>query len=405
MKITISHPHGNPNSFHAARAFAEADWLRSFQRGVASDPFVSGVIERLPGDAAARLSNRKIDDLSTAQQRSHILWETASRLGKKLKPSGLTSRVNWYDVLFYGHDLQVSRQLEDDLDAVYTYEDCARRTFNAAKMRNAATVYELPLGYYGGVAREIQRAGRERPQFSHEVTGEPEWKQRRKDAELELADIVIVPCAWAAASLEHSKVKGRKITIKIPYGTPAEEVTAKSKQVDGPFTVLFAGQVGLRKGVPHLLEAWKRLALKDAQLWLAGSMGLDDEYLKGTSNSFEYLGRLPRVRLFEAMRRADLLVFPSLAEGFGLVIGEAMASGIPVLTTRNTGGVELITDGCNGWLIGAHDSQALAERIEWASGHRDEVFEMGRKARLRAQDWTWSHYRQALIRELSQHLN
>ncbi|MDX6500283.1 MAG: hypothetical protein QOG23_3543 [Blastocatellia bacterium] len=405
MKITISHPHGNPNSFHAARAFAEAEWLGSFQRGVASDPFVSGVIERLPGDAGARLSNRQIDNLSSARQRSHILWETASRLGKKLKPSGLTSRVNWYDVLFYGHDLQVSRQLEDDLDAVYTYEDCARRTFNAAKIRNAATVYELPLGYYEGVALEIQRAGRERPRFSQEVTGEPEWKQRRKDAELELADIVIVPCAWAAASLEHSKVKASKITIKIPYGTPADEVTAKSKQVDGPFTVLFAGQVGLRKGVPHLLEAWKRLALKDAQLWLAGSMGLDNGYLKAVSSSFEYLGPLPRVRLFEAMRRADLLVFPSVAEGFGLVIGEAMASGIPVLTTRNTGGVELITDGCDGWLVSAHDSEALAERIEWASGHRDEVFEMGRKARLRAQDWTWSHYRKALVRELSQHLN
>ncbi len=105
------------------------------------------------------------------------------------------------------------------------------------------------------------------------------------------------------------------------------------------------------------------------------------------------------------MRRADLLVFPSVAEGFGLVIGEAMASGIPVLTTTHTGGVELITDGRDGWLVPAHDSSALAERLEWAANHRHELFEMGQRARQRAEQWTWGHYRKALVKELSRHLN
>jgi glycosyltransferase involved in cell wall biosynthesis len=405
LKITISHPHGNPNSFHAARAFAEADWLLSFQRGVTGEQFLSSVMRKFSDDAAERLSNRRLVNVSTAQQRSHIFWETASRLGTRLKPKGLTPRVNWYDLLFCGHDLQVSRQLEDDLDAVYAYEDCARRTFDAARNKHAATVYELPLGYYDGVARELERAQRERPEFSLDFKTEPEWKRRRKDAELGLADIVVVPCAWAAASLQHSKVGSRKTTIKIPYGTPANEVPSKTERTDAPFTVLFAGQVGLRKGIPHLLEAWKRLGLKNAQLWLAGSMNLDNGYLREVSESAEYLGKLSRVRLLEAMRRADLLVFPSLAEGFGLVIGEAMASGLPVLTTTHTGGVELITDGHDGWLVEAHDSQALQERIEWAAHHRDELFEMGRRARLRAEQWTWGHYRRALVEELSRHLN
>jgi glycosyltransferase involved in cell wall biosynthesis len=104
------------------------------------------------------------------------------------------------------------------------------------------------------------------------------------------------------------------------------------------------------------------------------------------------------------MQQVDLFVLPSLAEGFGLVIGEAMASGVPVLTTVNTGGPELITDGEEGWCVPAHDVEALAERIEWAHGHRDELYQMGVKARRRAEQWTWTHYRRKLIDELSEHL-
>jgi glycosyltransferase involved in cell wall biosynthesis len=110
------------------------------------------------------------------------------------------------------------------------------------------------------------------------------------------------------------------------------------------------------------------------------------------------------VRLLDLMKEADLFVFPSLAEGFGLVIGEAMSCGVPVLTTTNTGGPELITDGREGWCVPAHDADALAERIEWAYANRDELYEMGRRARSRAEQWTWADYRRKLARELSVHL-
>ncbi|HWS99662.1 MAG TPA: glycosyltransferase family 4 protein [Pyrinomonadaceae bacterium] len=405
MKITISHPHGNPNSFHAARAFAEAHWLRSFQRGFAGNRALAAAARGLPGDALDRLGNRRLEGVPAARQRPHLLWEAAARLGTRLRPAGPTARVNWYDLLFCGHDLQVSKELEGDLDAVYAYEDGARRTFAAAKRGRAAAVYELPLGYYAGVAHELERARRERPGLSFGPHAEPDWKRRRKDAELELADVVVVPCAWAEASLSHSKAGARKAVVKIPYGTPADEVAVRGRPADAPFTILFAGQIGLRKGVPHLVEAWRRLKLKDARLWLAGSINLGEAYLAEGASSFEYLGRLPRVKLFEVMRRADLLVFPSLAEGFGLVIGEAMALGLPVLTTTNTGGTELITDGRDGLLVPAHDADALAARVEWAARNRDRLFEMGLRARERAEQWTWGHYRRALVGELSKHLN
>lgn len=323
-------------------------------------------------------------------------------MGKRLKPGGLTAQTNWYDVLFSGHDWQVSRAIEKDLAAVYTYEDGARLTFEAAKRLSIAKVYELPLGYYLGVADELERSQKRAPEISVQVKSEPAWKQARKDMELELADLVIVPCEWARRSLSFSKSRG-KCVVKVPYGTPADEVAARTRRPDGQFTVLFAGQLGVRKGVPLLLKAWEHLNLQDARLWMAGSIALDEKYLR-ERDRVQYLGALPRVRLLEVMREVDLFVFPSLAEGFGLVIGEAMAAGVPVLTTTNTGGPELIVDGQEGWCVPAHDASALAERIEWAYQHRDALFEMGARARQRAEQWTWADYRRKLTEELARHL-
>lgn len=405
MKLTISHPHGSLFSYHAARAMSDQNVLRSFRSGVVHHGAVAKVAKYLPSGAKDRLLNREFEKIPQHTLRPHYLWETISRLGKRLKTGGPTPEVRWYDVLFCGHDLQVSRALETGLDAVYAYEDGARRTFEAAKRQGAVTVYELPLGYYQGVAFELERAQGERPALPLNFKAEPLWKQRRKNAELDLADVVVVPCNWASESLRHSRGVNGKPIITVPYGTPALEVVPRSLQPGGPFTILFAGQVGLRKGVPHLIEAWERLGLKDARLLLAGSMNLGPDYLKSHGESFEYLGALPRVQLLKLMEDADLFVFPSLAEGFGLVIGEAMAAGVPVLTTVNTGGYELITDGKEGWCIPAHDVESLMERIEWAYHHRDELYQMGKLARQRAEQWTWADYRRKLIEELSSHLS
>jgi alpha-maltose-1-phosphate synthase len=403
LKITISHPHGNPNSFHAAEAFAEAGWLCSFQRGFNGNGLLGGVGKNLPGDVADRLMNRQLANVPPHQQRQHLSWETISRVGRKIKPSGFSSQVNWNDVLFCGHDLQVSRQLESGLHSVYAYEDGARWTFTAAKRKQTLAIYELPLGYFGGVAHEIETAKRRHPDLPVDYQTEPEWKQQRKNAELALADVVVVPCEWARESLRFSTAKPQNV-VTVPYGTPASEVSARTRRPDGPFTVLFAGQVGMRKGVPLLLEAWNDLQFGDAQLRLAGSMGLDEAYINEFQN-VSYVGPVSRTRLLELMAEADLLVLPSVAEGFGLVIGEAMAVGVPVLTTRNTGGPELITEGREGWCITAHDSEALSDRIRWSYQNRDQLWTMGVAARRAAERWTWSHYRQLLIEKIRPFLN
>jgi glycosyltransferase involved in cell wall biosynthesis len=402
MKITLSHPHGSLFSYQAARALSENARLGSFRTGVTGGAWAARLLARASHDSRQRLLNRCYDDIPRDRQYSYLCWEALSRAGRRLKTGGPTAETTWYDVLFCGHDWQASRGLEKDLDAVYAYEDGARLTFEAARRRDVARVYELPLGYFLGVAEELTRSVRERPDAGLKPWSEPAWKQERKNAELELADLVVVPCEWARETLRLSKSLNKRV-IKVPYATPADEVAVRGGQPGGPFTIFFAGQVGVRKGVPLLLEAWERLGLKDARLLMAGSMSLDEKYLSRRAG-VEYLGALPRVRLLELMKGADLFVFPSLAEGFGLVIGEAMAAGVPVLTTTNTGGPELISDGREGWCVPAHDVDALAERIEWAYQNRDALYGMGMLGRRRAERWTWADYRKKLAHELSRNL-
>ncbi|MDT4966823.1 MAG: hypothetical protein QOJ64_1560 [Acidobacteriota bacterium] len=401
--VTVSHPHGNPNSYHAAKAFADTGLLNIFERGFVTGRFASKALADLPQGRKAL--QRGLGQLANGGNRQHLLWEVISRVGKRLKSTGPTQKVSWYDVLYCGHDWQVSKALRKGMTAVYAYEDGACLTFREAKRTRAATIYELPAGYYAGVAHELDRARDNSREPVFNIKTEPRWKMRRKDHELSLADVIVVPCEWAAESLRFSGINTEKAVIKVPYGTPAVEVFPKLERPRGPFTVLFAGQVGARKGVPYLLEAWSQLGLKNARLLLAGGMKLNDAFLSRYSGNFEYLGALPRLQLLKLMKEVDLLVFPSLAEGFGLVIGEAMAAGTPVLTTTNTGGPELITNGREGWCVPAHDAQVLAERIEWAYQHRDELFEMGRRARQRAEQWTWADYRHSLIEKIMPHLN
>jgi glycosyltransferase involved in cell wall biosynthesis len=94
-----------------------------------------------------------------------------------------------------------------------------------------------------------------------------------------------------------------------------------------------------------------------------------------------------------AYQAADLFVFPSLAEGFGHVLLEALASGLPILSTHNTAAPDLIEEGHAGFVIEPRRPDLLAERIEWALDHRSELREMGAQARVCAEQFTWQRFR------------
>jgi glycosyltransferase involved in cell wall biosynthesis len=115
------------------------------------------------------------------------------------------------------------------------------------------------------------------------------------------------------------------------------------------------------------------------------------------------LGQTPRDALLREMSEADVFVFPSLFEGFALVILEAMAAGLPLITTPNTAGPDLIEHGKEGLIVPAGDANALREAMESLLNDRERARAMGRAAHEKAKEYTWERYGErweAMLHEL-----
>jgi glycosyltransferase involved in cell wall biosynthesis len=100
------------------------------------------------------------------------------------------------------------------------------------------------------------------------------------------------------------------------------------------------------------------------------------------------------------MQESDVLVLPSLSDAFGLVVTEALASGLPVIVTPNTGASELIEDGREGFVVPICQPDAIAEKLEMLHRDRERLVEMSRRAQLTAADNSWENYRANWAREM-----
>lgn len=207
-----------------------------------------------------------------------------------------------------------------------------------------------------------------------------------------LADRIVVASSFTTRSLTAHGVPAEKIVCN-PYGVDLDAFTLRPPPEPGrPFRFLFLGSLTARKGVPLLLEVWENLAARHAELWLVGPVPPDVRPHIPDLPGLKVLGKRPHRDLPAIIQSCDVLVFPSYFEGFGLVVLEAMACGVPVIASDATVGPDLIEDGVDGWLMAAGDATRLQALMETALARPDETFAMGRLARRRVEAYTWEAY-------------
>jgi glycosyltransferase involved in cell wall biosynthesis len=181
------------------------------------------------------------------------------------------------------------------------------------------------------------------------------------------ADAITVPSAFAQRSFVQQGVPAEKLHV-IPYGAELTPLSdgGLTELPDGSFDVLFAGAVSLRKGVPYLLEAFALLKHPGKRLRIAGHIEpcIKQVLDRLPLDDIEFLSAVPGPELRSLMRRSHVLVLPSIEDGFGLVMAEAMASGCPVISSTNTGGPDLYTEGVEGFIVSIRDAKALCERMQ-----------------------------------------
>ena len=215
-----------------------------------------------------------------------------------------------------------------------------------------------------------------------------------------LADACIVASNYTRQTLIENGVEACRIQV-VPYGVDLTQAMPPAHAPSGRFRVLFVGQVTQRKGIQYLLEAWKRLALPDAELVLAGRGGGDAALLAKYEGHFRCTGPVSADALRTLYQTSDLLCMPSLAEGFGLVYLESLAHGTPVIATPNTGAADLIHDGDEGFIVGIRDVEALMDRLRWCYEHRDALAAMRVKARQLAERHSWATFQRGIVDALA----
>jgi glycosyltransferase involved in cell wall biosynthesis len=288
---------------------------------------------------------------------------------------------------FHSFDKAVGRRLlrERTRAAVHAFEGAALRTFRVAKGLGLPTILDVPSAHEYYIAA-LQAEGLEQP--------DPEATTERVRAERALSDYVLAPSPFVVRCLLDHGVAADKI-VHLPYGADIE-TERPGVHPNGRFRALFVGSIGLRKGVRYLLDAWRQLALDDAELLLVGRC--DDfgaTLVTSLPAGCRWMGQVPRHEVHRWFDESDLFVFPSLAEGSALVTYEAMAAGLPIITTPNAGSVA--RDGDEGFIVPANDSAALAEKIRLMFERPDLRARMALSARrLIETTYTWRHYRARL---------
>jgi len=219
-----------------------------------------------------------------------------------------------------------------------------------------------------------------------------------------LADLCVVASTYTRGTLVENGVKPERIRV-IPYGVDLD-FFHPAQSVNNKFKVLFAGQIARQKGLHYLLEAWRRLRLPNSELRVVGRVSSENRsFVREYGREAMFLGALDREQLRLEYQQADLFCLPSLSDGFGHVVLEALASGTPALVTESCGASDVIAPGQNGFVLPAAHVDALGEKLEWAFQHRDEVARMRFAARNSAERYPWSRFRGALVQVLQSFRN
>ena len=203
----------------------------------------------------------------------------------------------------------------------------------------------------------------------------------REEQIYDVADAITVPSTYSLQSFVEMGVPRSKMHL-IPYGVRLESFARVADPAPDTFEVIYIGAVNIYKGFPYLLEAFAKLRHPKKRLRMVGLVADEMRPLleKLPRENVEFLGHVPQLQLKELLSRSHVLVLPSIDDGFGMVMNQAMACGCPVIASTHTGAPDLLTEGQDGFLVPIRDSEAILNRLQQLADDPALQREMGANA-------------------------
>lgn len=393
LRFIVLHP-GARLHYAVPALLAHAGMLERFYtdihaptRGALS--WLGRVPPRLLPSALTRLAGRRLPQelhglTSSAPLATLRDWLSGSlrRRGLQISAPGAESALR----------ARIRRERFRGANAIYTLSNADLELVQEAKARGLFVVCEQIINPHVG---RILRAERERfPGIeAQDPVEEIERGIARDEALWRLSDLVIGASRFVCDEVLAHGIPPERVAV-VPYGIPPSWLSLVPDPRPG--RILFVGSVGLRKGVHYLAAASRLLRERGVphEVRVVGpystSVASRPEFAGPT-----YIGQVPRALVQEEFRAADLFVFPTLAEGFALVHLEALACGVPVITTPHCGSA--VRDGVDGFVVPIRDASAIADRVQLLLRDRTFRDRMSAAARTRASEFVWDRYAEHLL--------
>jgi glycosyltransferase involved in cell wall biosynthesis len=407
LKGSIANPGVGPHVQATLTAYQERSLLDTFYTTLYYKPATSfgHFCNRYLPQLNKQLERRQLKNTESFNVKSISRFELLRMISTKMFSPAITDFIwEWGELAF---DNWVASQLNNQIQWIHSYEHGSLATLQQANKLGITSFYEQPSQHYlffEKVAKDQLNKYPElkSPETALLVNQKSERRNARRERELNTCNYIICNSTFTKKTLIDAQISAKKI-ITIPLAFP-DPVKAVSEKTDPAKTVfLYAGNQSLRKGTHILYKAWQKCSFKpsEAELWLVGSNQLPLILQAGLGDKVKFIPNIPQLELMQIFAQADVLVLPTLCDGFGMVITEAMAQGLPVITTFNSGGPDVITEGKDGFLLEAGNIEQLAARMKWCVENKNQLKIMGANALEKAASYPWASFRKQLIKEIT----
>lgn len=320
----------------------------------------------------SRLSPRaKLVELKEKLYRADIL-QTIYLISLKL---GVSKRIS--DHLAYLAKIEqdfACKRFVKEADLFLFYNGSGLESCKYANKKGKVTVVEV-VNSHVEYQEELLKGEYEKLDLHWEPFHKREKARRLK--EYDVANYILLPSEFVRQTFLARGFPEEKL-LKVPYGfTIPLKNSANSIKENDTFNVLYVGSVTVRKGVRYLIEAFKMLEIVNKKLIIVGPKaqvsGVND--IEITADII-FTGILKGDALESAYQSADVFCLPTIEDGYGLVLGEALSYGLPLITTTNSGGSDLISEGKEGFIVPIRDAGAIYDKLKLLSSDSELLRKM-----------------------------
>lgn len=389
IKTLVAHP-GTQHSFRLAGQLQRHGFLSRFCTGFAyiPDSILGRCIDHLPMSLRNNFSNRRLEGVSIEKLRA---WPLAEFRALRRLRAGEDFQTVMFERNAVFQRWLPARELQD-CDAVVGFDTSSWLLAERAAKIGRLLLLDQSTGHPLSYQRILSKLRRQFPEWVEDMPPRLPEMLLAEEAEHRRAFRIVVGSSFARRTLIENGVAAEKIAVN-PYGVDLDAFSpAPRPDASRPPRFLFLGSLSAQKGVPLLLKAWSSIETNHAELWLAGPLSERRKRLMPPQQGLRIIGKVPHRQLPGLLRQCDVLVLPSYFDGFGLVLLEALAAGMPIIASDATGAPDLITDGVEGYVIRVGDAEALRDKLLRFIASPSDLARMSPAARHCAERYSWDAY-------------